>query len=74
MKDKTYASEKNRQIAETYAATKNRRKNQCIVNIDLKVKYGKEYGMPYFQRQFFGNVFIEAKRMNNYLLSLTEKE
>ena len=31
MTDKTFKSEKNRQIAETFAATKNRRSNQTVV-------------------------------------------
>ena len=45
MTDKTFKSEKNRQIAETFAATKTRRSNQIVVQIDLKVKYGKKYNM-----------------------------
>lgn len=45
MTDKTFKSEKNRQIAETFAATRNRRSNQTVVQIDLKVKYGKKYNM-----------------------------
>lgn len=70
--EKTYSSEKNKQIAETFLATKQRRKNQNILLVDLKVKYGKKYGMPQAQIDFFDNVFIEAKRLKNYVLSLSE--
>ena len=71
--DKTFKSEKNRTIAETYAATKERRSHQVLVQIDLKVKYGKKYNMPQEQIDFFNNVFIEAKRFKNHLLNLSSK-
>ena len=70
--EKTYSSEKNKQIAETFLATKQRRKNQTILLVDLKVKYGKKFGMSQAQMDFFDNVFIEAKRLKNYVLSLSE--
>ena len=38
-------SEKNLRIAQTYAATLERRSRQTIVQIDLKVKYGKRWRM-----------------------------
>ena len=71
---KTYSSQKNQQIAETYAATKLRRSTQTIMQIDLKVKYGKKNNMPQEQIDFFYNVLIEAKRFKNYILNLAKKE
>lgn len=71
--DKTFKSEKNRAIAETYAATKERRSHQVPVLVDLKVKYGKKYRMLQEQIDFFNNVFIEAKRFKNHLLNLSSK-
>ena len=61
-------SEKNLRIAQTYAATLERRSRQTIVQIDLKVKYGKRWRMPQAQMDFFSMVFVEAKRFKNYLL------
>ena len=66
-------SEKNLRIAQTYAATLERRSRQTIVQIDLKVKYGKRWRMPQAQMEFFSMVFVEAKRFKNYLLSLSEQ-
>ena len=66
-------SEKNLRIAQTYAATLERRSRQTIVQIDLKVKYGKRWRMPQAQMDFFSMVFVEAKRFKNYLLSLSEQ-
>ena len=66
-------SEKNLRIAQTYAATLERRSRQTIVQIDLKVKYGKRWRMPQAQMDFFSMVFVEAKRFKNYLLSLAEQ-
>ena len=71
---KTYSSQKNQQIAETYAATRLRRSAQTIMQIDLKVKYGKKNNMPQKQIDFFYNVLIEAKRFKNYILNLTKTE
>ena len=71
--DKTFKSEKNRAIAETYAATKERRSHQIPVIVDLKVKYGKKHKMLQEQIDFFNNVFIEAKRFKNHLLNLSSK-
>ena len=71
--EKIFKSEKNRAIAETYAATKERRIRQIAVPVDLKVKYGKKYKMPQEQIDFFDNVFIEAKRFKNHLLNLSSK-
>ena len=71
--DKTFKSKKNRAIAETYAATKERRNHQVPVQVDLKVKYGKKYRMPQEQIDFFNNIFIEAKRFKNHLLNLSSK-
>ena len=69
--EKIFKSEKNRSIAETYAATMERRSCQTVVQVDLKVKYGKEYNMPRVQIDFFDTVFIEAKRFKNHLLNLS---
>ena len=71
-KVKTYSSEKNKQIAETFAATKLRRSRQIVLVLDFKAKCGKRYKMPQKQIDFFDNVFIEAKRLKNYVLSLSE--
>jgi hypothetical protein len=71
--DKIFKSEKNRAIAETYAATRKRRSHQVPVVVDLKVKYDKKYGMLQEQIDFFSNVFIEAKRFKNHLLNLSSK-
>ena len=57
--------------AKTYAETMQRRSRQTIVQIDLKVKYGKKWRMPQSQIDFFSCVFTEAKRLKNYLISLT---
>ena len=73
MANKEYTSEKNRKIAETYAATMLRRSMQTVLQVDLKVKYGKKNGMLSQQIDFFDNVFIEAKRLKNYLLSLSDR-
>ena len=73
MTNKEYTSEKNRKTAETYAATMLRRSMQTVLQVDLKVKYGKKNGMLSEQIDFFDNVFIEAKRLKNYLLSLSDK-
>ena len=67
---KTYSSQKNQQIAETYAATRLRRSAQTIMQIDLKVKYGKKNNMPQKQIDFFYNVLIEAKRFKNHILAV----
>ena len=72
--EKSYSSQKNQQIAETYAATMLRRSSQTIVQVDLKVKYGKKNNMPQNQIDFFYNVLIEAKRFKNYILNLTKTE
>ena len=69
--EKIFKSEKNRAIAETYAATKTRRSHQIPVQVDLKIKYGKKYKMLQEQIDFFNNVFIEAKRFKNHLLNLS---
>ena len=66
-------SDKNLRIAQTYAATLERRSRQTIVQIDLKVKYGKRWRMPQAQMDFFSMVLVEAKRFKNYLLSLSEQ-
>ena len=71
-KPKTYSSEKNRKIAVTMAATRLRRANQVPVTVHLKVRYGKRNNMPYVQCQFFDFVFVEAKRLKNFLLSLSD--
>ena len=72
--EKSYSSQKNQQIAETYAATMLRRSSQTVVQVDLKVKYGKKNNMPQNQIDFFYNVLIEAKRFKNYILNQTKKE
>ena len=67
---KTYSSEKNRNIAESRRATKERRQNQTAIVLDFKVKLGKRFGMSEKQLKFFNEIFIEGKRFRNYLLSL----
>lgn len=67
---KTYSSEKNKKIAESRRATKERRQNQTAIVLDFKVKLGKRFGMSEKQLKFFNEIFIEGKRFRNYLLSL----
>ena len=67
---KTYTSEKNRKIAETFAATKLRRKTQIPLSADLKVNYRS---LNAIQRESLPMMFVEANRMKNFILSEMDK-